>query len=61
MTVSPTARPDPVGPVRFEVVWGVSASSWPLYDTADAERAIGFVPTQRSEIPEAEWRKSARL
>ena len=50
-----------MGPVRFEVVWGVSASSWPLYDTADAERAIGFVPTQRSEIPEAEWRKSARL
>ena len=44
------------GSVRFEVVWGVSGSNWPLYDLAGTERAIGYVPEQVSHVPEDEWR-----
>jgi hypothetical protein len=56
LTAELAPRNDPVGPTRFEVVWGVSDSNWPLYDIAHGERAIGYKPEQRSVVPESEWR-----
>ena len=37
--------------VRFEVVFGVSDSDWPLYDFDHGRNAIGYNPQQRSEVP----------
>ncbi len=41
--------------VEYEVVFGVSASNWPLYDVEHGRRAIGYDPQDRSEVPEQEW------
>jgi hypothetical protein len=38
------------------VAAGVSDSNCPLYDVEHGRRAIGYHPTQRSEVPEAEWK-----
>jgi uronate dehydrogenase len=43
--------------VKFEVVFGVSASNWPLYDLEHGRQAIGYEPQDRSEVPPAEWGK----
>jgi nucleoside-diphosphate-sugar epimerase len=40
--------------VKFEAVFGVSDSDWPLYDLGHGRRAIGYDPQQRSEVPEEE-------
>ncbi len=36
--------------VEFETVFGVSDSSWPLYDLDHGRQAIGYDPQDRSEI-----------
>ncbi len=41
--------------VRYEVVFGVSASNWPLYDMEHGKRAIGYEPQDFAEVPEDEW------
>ena len=41
--------------VRYEVVFGVSDSNWPMYDLDHGRQAIGYDPQDRSEIPEDEW------
>jgi len=38
--------------VKFEVVFGVSDSDWPLYDLEHGRRAIGYEPQDRSVVPE---------
>jgi len=43
--------------VKYEVVFGVSGSNWPLYDMEHGERAIGYVPQDYAEVPEEEWEK----
>lgn len=40
--------------VKFEVVFGVSDSNWPLYDLEHGRQAIGYDPQDRSEVPEDE-------
>lgn len=37
--------------VKFEVVFGVSDSDWPLYDLEHGRRAIGYHPQDRSHVP----------
>ena len=37
--------------VRFEIVFGVSDSDWPLYDLDHGRDAIGYNPKQRSVVP----------
>ncbi|HIM55802.1 MAG TPA: hypothetical protein EYM39_03775, partial [Candidatus Latescibacteria bacterium] len=37
--------------VKFEVVFGVSDSDWPLYDLDHGRRAIGYYPQDRSHVP----------
>ena len=41
--------------VKFEIVFGVSGSNWPLYDVEHGKRAIGYEPQDYSEVPEEEW------
>jgi uronate dehydrogenase len=41
--------------IRYEVVFGVSASNWPLYDMEHGKRAIGYEPQDVAEVPEKEW------
>ncbi len=36
--------------VRFEIVFGVSDSSWTLYDLEHGRRAIGYDPRQKSDV-----------
>ena len=43
--------------VKYEVVFGVSDSNWPLYDLDHGRRAIGYEPRDRSVVPESEWGK----
>ena len=43
--------------VEFEVVYGVSASNWPLYDLDHGRQAIGYDPQQFSNVPESEWKR----
>ena len=43
--------------VKFEVVFGVSDSNWPLYDLNHGRRAIGYDPGDRAEVPEEDWEK----
>jgi len=38
--------------VKFEIVFGVSDSDWPLYDIEHGRRVIGYDPQDRSEVPE---------
>ena len=38
--------------VKFEIVFGVSDSSWPLYDLDHGRRVIGYEPRDRSEFGE---------
>ena len=38
--------------VKYEAVFGVSDSDWPLYDLDHGRRAIGYYPQDRSEVPE---------
>ncbi len=40
--------------VRYEIVFGVSASDWPLYDLEQGRRAIGYAPQQISRVDEAD-------
>ena len=41
----------PDGPdVKFEVVYGVSDSNWPLYDLEHGRRSIGYNPQQKSIV-----------
>lgn len=40
--------------VKFEVVFGVSDSDWPLYDLDHGRRAIGYYPQDRSQVPPEE-------
>ena len=37
--------------VKFEVVFGVSDSDWPLYDLDHGRRVIGYYPRDRSVVP----------
>ena len=37
--------------VKFEVVFGVSDSDWPLYDLEPGRKAIGYDPQDRSVVP----------
>jgi len=41
--------------VKYEIVFGVSDSNWPLYDLDHGRKAIGYDPQERSELPESEW------
>ncbi|MBT4500420.1 MAG: hypothetical protein HOC74_22015, partial [Gemmatimonadetes bacterium] len=43
--------------VEYEVVFGVSASNWPLYDMEHGKRAIGYEPQDFADVPEEEWDK----
>ena len=36
--------------VKFEVVYGVSDSNWPLYDLEHGRRSIGYNPQQKSIV-----------
>lgn len=38
--------------VRFEIVYGVSDSNWPLYDLEHGRQVIGYDPQDRSEVAE---------
>ena len=40
--------------VKFEIVYGVSDSNWPLYDLEHGRRVIGYDPQDRSEVPQDE-------
>jgi hypothetical protein len=40
--------------VKFETVFGVSDSDWPLYDLEHGRRVIGYCPQDRSHVPEDE-------
>ncbi len=42
--------------VRYEVVFGVSASNWPLYDMEHGKRVIGYEPQDFADVPENEWK-----
>ena len=42
--------------VRYEVVFGVSASNWPLYDMEHGKMAIGYEPQDFADVPEKEWK-----
>ena len=43
--------------VKFEIVFGVSGSNWPLYDMEHGKRAIGYEPQDFAEVPEENWDK----
>ncbi len=43
--------------VKFEIVFGVSGSNWPLYDMEHGKQAIGYEPQDHSQVPEEEWDK----
>ena len=43
--------------VRYEVVFGVSASNWPLYDLEHGKQAIAYEPQDVSFVPEDEWER----
>ncbi len=38
--------------VKYEVVFGVSDSNWPLYDLEHGRRAIGYYPQDFADVPE---------
>jgi len=40
--------------VKYEMVFGVSDSDWPLYDLDHGRRVIGYDPQDRSHVPEDE-------
>ncbi|MEE2658910.1 MAG: NAD(P)-dependent oxidoreductase [Candidatus Latescibacterota bacterium] len=40
--------------VKYEVVFGVSDSDWPLYDLDHGREVIGYHPQDRSHVPEEE-------
>ena len=41
--------------VRYEVVFGVSDSNWPMYDLDHGRRVLGYEPQDRAEVPPGEW------
>jgi uronate dehydrogenase len=41
--------------VTYAVVFGVSASNWPLYDLEHGRQVIGYDPQDASCVPEDEW------
>ena len=43
--------------VKFEIVFGVSGSNWPLYDMEHGKQAIGYQPQDYAEVAEGEWEK----
>ncbi len=38
--------------VKYEIVFGVSASNWPLYDMDHGHKAIGYEPQDFADVPE---------
>ena len=38
--------------VKYEVVFGVSDSNWPMYDMDHGRRAIGYYPQDFADVPE---------
>jgi hypothetical protein len=49
--------------VRFEIVFGVSASTWPLYDLDHGRRVIGYEPQDKSIVPPEmlPWNRQSKL
>ena len=47
--------------VKYVIVFGVSDSSWNLYDLEHGRNAIGYFPSDKSIIPESElpWNSEA--
>ena len=43
--------------VKFEIVFGVSGSNWPLYDLEHGRQTIGYYPQDCSFVPEDRWQK----
>ena len=43
--------------VKFEIVFGVSGSNWPLYDMEHGKKVIGYEPQDYSQVPEDKWEK----
>ena len=43
--------------VKFEIVFGVSGSNWPLYDMEHGKKVIGYEPHDYAEVPEEQWDK----
>ena len=41
--------------VRYEVVFGVSDSNWPMYDLDHGRKVLGYEPRDRSVVPQEEW------
>ena len=41
--------------VKFETVFGVSASNWPMYDLEHGKKTIGYEPQDKSYVPEEQW------
>ena len=41
--------------VRYEVVFGVSDSNWPMYDLDHGKKVLGYEPRDRSVVPPEEW------
>ena len=41
--------------LKFETVFGVSASNWPMYDLEHGKKKIGYIPQDASYIPEEHW------
>ena len=41
--------------VKFETVFGVSASNWPMYDVEHGEKTIGYRPKDKSYVPKELW------
>ena len=40
--------------VKFEIVFGVSVSNWPMYDLDHGRKAIGYDPQDFADVPENE-------
>lgn len=43
--------------VKFEIVFGVSGSNWPLYDMEHGKRVIGYEPQDYADVAKDEWYK----
>jgi len=41
--------------VKYQVVFGVSDSNWPLYNIEHGRQAIGYCPQDHSEVTEQGW------
>ena len=43
--------------LKFETVFGVSASNWPMYDLEHGKKKIGYIPQDASYVPEEQWQE----